>query len=170
MGRYSNPEPLPQSEAHVWSPSQVAARRVAKRKSTYYLGINVSAFVSVLLAILILLMFYNPPRGLSVDLPVAKNAVLQRDALREDAMRVAVARDGKIYFRQSRIGPDQLAASIRTALGEGSKRKIYLSVDRRAMNREVRLALEQIELSGVTDVVVVTERISGPKNLILESQ
>jgi biopolymer transport protein ExbD len=143
----------------VWSPSQVAARRAAKRKSTYFVSINASALLSVLLAILFLLIgdtASNPHQRASVDLPVAKNAVLQRDALREDAIRVAIARDGQIYFRQSRIGLNELVASIRKALDEGSKRKIYLAVDRRAKNGDVRVALEQIQLSGIANVVILT--------------
>jgi biopolymer transport protein ExbD len=143
----------------VWSPSQAAARRAAKRKSTYYIAIDASAFVSVLLALLLLLIGDTTPdryqKG-SVDLAVAKNGALQTDALREDAMRVAVARDGRIYFRQTNIGPDELAAWIRKALDEGSKRKIYLAVDRRAKNGDVRVALEQVQISGITNVVILT--------------
>jgi biopolymer transport protein ExbD len=157
----------------VWSPSQAAARRAAKRKSTYYIAIDASAFVSVLLALLLLLIGDTTPdryqKG-SVDLAVAKNAVLQTDALREDAMRVAVARDGRIYFRQTNIGPDELAVLIRKALDEGSKRKIYLAVDRRAKNGDVRGTLEQIQLSGITDVVILAERTPEAKNLSLKSQ
>ena len=143
----------------MWSPSQAAARRAAKRKSTYYIAVDASAFVSILLALLFLLIGDTTPdrhKTVSVDLPVAKNAVLQADALREDAMRVAVARDGRIFFRQTNIGPDELATSIRKALDEGSKRKIFLAVDRRAKNGYVRVALEQIQISGITNVVILT--------------
>jgi biopolymer transport protein TolR len=149
----------------VWSPSQAAARRAAKRKSTYYIGIDASAFVGILLALLFLLMGDTTPdrnqKG-SVDLPAAKNAALQTDALREDAMLVAVTRDGRIYFLQTNIGSGELAPLIRKALDEGSRRKIFLAVDRRARNVDVRLALEQIKLAGVTDVVILTVQPRDP--------
>jgi biopolymer transport protein ExbD len=96
------------------------------------------------------------PRG-SVDLPEAQNAVLERSALREDVMRIAVARDGSVYFRQTRIGREDLPKLIRTALQEGAEKKVYLAGDRRAKNESVKLVLDQIRLAGITSVVILTE-------------
>ena len=43
-------------------------------------------------------MSYHPHHGISVDLPKVLHPVAMRNALREDAMKVTILRDGKVYF------------------------------------------------------------------------
>jgi biopolymer transport protein ExbD len=149
----------------VWSPSQAAVRRAARRASTYYAGINVSAFVSVMLALLFLLLGDTTPdryqKG-AVDLPVAENAVSKPRALREDVMRVAVTRDGQVYFRQTHASPEELANLIRTALQEGAERKVYLAADARAKYGEVEIVLKQIRLAGIASIVILANKTLRP--------
>ena len=90
------------------------------------------------------------------DLPHAQNAKLQPGALREDEMRVGVLRDGRTYFRQTQIAPDELPSLIRTAMQEGSERKVYLFVDARAVNRDAERVVDQIRLAGITRIAIVT--------------
>jgi len=144
----------------LWSPSQVAARRAAKRKSNFYSHINVTGFLSVQLALLLLLMVGVAPAHSkwSNDLPHAQNAKLQAGALREDAMRVGVLRDGKIYFRQTQIALEELPSLLRTAIQEGSESKIYLFVDERAVDRDAERVVDQIRLAGIRDVAIMTAR------------
>ena len=144
----------------MWSPSQAAARRAAKRKSNFYSHINVMGFLSVQLALLFLLMAGIAPEHAkwSNDLPHAQNAKLQPGARREDAMRVGVLRDGKIYFRENQIATEELPSLLHTAIQEGSERKVYLSVDARAVNRDAERVVDQIRLAGITDVAIMTAR------------
>jgi hypothetical protein len=53
-------------------------------------------------------------------------------ALREDALRVALTRDGAIYFREHRIALEDLPNEIREGLRSGAERKVYIAVDARA--------------------------------------
>ena len=143
----------------MWSPSQAAARRAAKRKPKFYTGINVWAFVSVMLALLFLLLSDTTSHGhqrASVDFPAAQNAVWEPRALREDVMRVVVTRDGNVYFRQTRVRLEDLSNLIRTALQEDAEKKVYLAADQRAKNRDVEVVLDQIRLAGITRVVILT--------------
>jgi biopolymer transport protein ExbD len=84
--------------------------------------------LSVQLALLFLLMAGIAPEHAkwSNDLPHAQNAKLQPGARWEDAMRFGVLRDGKIYFRENQIATEELASLLRTAIQEGSERKVYL--------------------------------------------
>jgi biopolymer transport protein ExbD len=126
---------------------------------------DASAFASVLLAILFLLMGDLIPdrhHRAALDLPKAENVSLEPNALREDVILVSVTRDGEIYYRETRIGPEELAIRIRTALQEGAERKVYLAVDARAKNGDVNVALEQIRLAGVTSVVVLADKFQIP--------
>jgi biopolymer transport protein ExbD len=142
----------------MWSPSQAAARRAARRRSTYYAGINVSALVGVMLALLFLLMGDTTPdhyRQNWPDLPIAKNAVSEPSALREDVMRVVVTRDGNVYFRQTAARPEELVNLIRTSLQEGAERRVYLAADARARYGEVEIVLTQIRLAGIASIAIL---------------
>ena len=75
----------------MWSPSQVAERRVAKRKPLFHSHLNLWPFVGVLLVLLMMFMMgVMPiyPRSVGVDLPSAFHATAQPKAMAEDAMRV----------------------------------------------------------------------------------
>ena len=62
------------------------------------------------------------PQWESVDLPVVQNPVPQPHALREDAIRVALIRDGRVRFRQARIAREELADQIQKAIREGAEK------------------------------------------------
>ncbi len=144
----------------MWSPSQAIAGRAAKRTPAPFATINLAALASVLVALLALFLGGTAPdvhQWRAADLPEAQHATLQHAALREDAIRITVARDGQVYFRQSRVGPADLPDLIRTALREGSERTVYLVADRRARYGDVKLAVEQVRLAGISNVVVLTE-------------
>jgi biopolymer transport protein ExbD len=156
----------------VWRPSQVAAERVRKRKSGYHLQLNLWGLVSIMVALLFLFIGDTTPDqhpSPPVDLPAAQNAVPQPSGRREDAMRVSVTRDGRIFFGDSEISRSQLADRVSTALREGSERKVYLSADVRARYADVKVALDQIRSAGVTDVVVLAWNAAEREKLLNRS-
>ena len=65
-----------ESNRNVWSPSQAAAQRAAKRKSAFYLDLNLWPFVAVLIVVLITFMVNTQPFHGSRwgDLPISKYA------------------------------------------------------------------------------------------------
>jgi biopolymer transport protein ExbD len=149
----------------VWSPSQAIVGRAAKRNSALYTSINLAALASVLVTLLALFLVLAAPHthdGVPVDFPSAQNSTRQPHALREDAMRVVVTRDGRIYFGNHAANPQELPELIRTALREGSEKTIYLVADRRAKYADVKVALDQIRLAGIGNVVVLTGNPTGP--------
>jgi biopolymer transport protein ExbD len=142
----------------VWAPSQIAARRAEKRKPNFYAEINLWGFVSIMLALLFLLIGDRRPHQqiwVSVDLPAAQNATSEPSALREDAIRVSVTRDGSLYFRRDRTTIENLPYLIQTALRAGAEKKVYLAADRRARYVDVEVTVGTIQASGITDVVIL---------------
>jgi len=83
-------------------------------------------------------------------------------ALREDAITVAVARDGRLYFGRTRVEADELPALIRRAYLQGAERKVYLKADARAKYADVELAIDSIRQSGVQDVALLVEEARQP--------
>src|SRR5207245_6290967 len=77
-------------------------------------NINVTPMVDVMLVLLIIFMVVTPmlQKGVSVDLAKVNNPMQMPDADKEDALLVAVMRDGKVYFGNDQIEPDQLTNKV----------------------------------------------------------
>jgi biopolymer transport protein ExbD len=133
-----------------------------KRKNSLYCRIDVWGFVSVMLALLFLLMpnrtDYHDLHGNSVDLTETHHAILMPGAAREDAMRISITRDGKVYFRNYQVARDDLQDEIQKGLRKGAERKIYLAVDARAKYGDAKAILAQIRLAGIENVSLLTEK------------
>ena len=72
--------------------------------------INVTPMVDVMLVMLIIFMVITPmlSKGVSVDLVKAKNPIAMANADKEDAVLVAVTRDGKVYLNTTQTTADGL--------------------------------------------------------------
>jgi biopolymer transport protein ExbD len=122
-------------------------------------------FLSVFLVLLFIFLSVTQPLDLSrsaVDLPTAQSATLQPGAIREGAIRIAVARDGRCFFDLAGAEPGELPNLIREAMRSGSERAVYLLADSRATNRDVKIILDEIRLSGITKVVILANKPSVP--------
>ncbi len=84
----------------------------------------------------ILLIFMTIPtghHGISVDLPEAFHATSMPGAHREDAMKVTILRDGKVYFGAEQLYGGSLSTKIQERLKDREvERKVYISADARA--------------------------------------
>jgi len=119
-------------------------------------------FVSIMLALLFILLPATPHthRSAPVDRPNAYHSTSMPGALREDAMRITVRRDGQLYFRDDRVILQNLAREIRLGLRNGAENRIYLNMDARAKYREIIAVLDQIRLAGIARVSLLTEQPS----------
>jgi biopolymer transport protein TolR len=133
----------------VWSPSKAAALRTATRRPSISPAIDLMPFLGVFVVLLIMFMCYPGAfHGDSpVDLPKARSATLQPGAVREDAIRIAVTRNGRRFFGSDKAEPDELPNLIRTAMRAGSERKVYLLADGRVRNEDVEIVVDQIQLA-----------------------
>ena len=144
----------------MWSPSKAAALRAAKRKPSIYPTIDLLPFLSIFLVFLFMFMCTVPMhvRGSPVDLPNARTAAPQSGALREDAMHLAVTRDGRYFFGGQQVERGNLHNLIQSAGRNGSEPKIYLSADARVKNDTVNIAIEQIRLAGITNIAIIANK------------
>jgi biopolymer transport protein TolR len=124
--------------------------------------IDVNGFAAVMLALLA--MFMAPvmavdflPRP-SVDLPKATNAHTMRDADREDAVVIGIARDGKPYLNNDPVELEQLARLIRDLMSAGAERKVFLKIDRRARYGVVVNVLAEVRAAGVENIAFLAEK------------
>ena len=142
----------------MWSPSQAAAQREAKRRSLFYSYLNLWPFVGVLLVLLMMFMMGVMsiyPASIPVDLPSGFHPTAQPKAMAEDAMHICVTRDGRVYFRHTRVQAKSLPILIRGAVGEGAEKKVYLSVDARARYSDAAAVVEQIGKAGIRKICIL---------------
>jgi biopolymer transport protein ExbD len=93
-----------------------------------------------------------------VDFARTEHATPMPSALREDAMLVAVPRDGNTYFGTHQVQYGDLPLKIRDSLRRGSERKVYLKVDARAKYGDAILVIDQVRQAGIENIGLITEQ------------
>ncbi len=123
-------------------------------------NINVTPMVDVMLVLLIIFMVITPMLNnkVNVDLPTATQAVVMEDANKEDAVMVAVTRDGKVFLGGDQVGVDDMGAKISAKLENKTDKKVYLRADNRATYGKVMDAVDGIRAAGVSQLGLLTEK------------
>jgi biopolymer transport protein ExbD len=142
--------------------------RIAKRRSLTGASINMWPFVGVSIALLIVMMlitgtpYHYRPWGGSMELALSVHAASEPRAVREDSIRVAITRDGSLFFRNVKIVPNDLPKMIRDAVQNGAERKVYLAVDARAKYGDVKMVYDAIAEGGVNEISLIAEKVVPP--------
>jgi len=123
--------------------------------------INVTPMVDIMLVLLIIFMVVTPllQKGVSVDLAKTKNPREMREADREDAITVAVTRDGKIFLNTDQLSKDRLGEKIKDLLAAKVDKTVYVRSDRRAKYGEVVDVVDIVRASGVDTLGLLTEKV-----------
>jgi biopolymer transport protein TolR len=127
-------------------------------------NINVTPMVDVMLVLLIIFMVITPmlQNKVNIDLAKADNPVSMPDADKEDAIVVAVTRDGTVYLGQNRIDPTQLGGKIRDQLADKPGKQIFVRADARARFLDVENAVDDVRTAGVESVGLLVEKRQSP--------
>ncbi len=123
--------------------------------------INVTPMADVMLVLLIIFIVVTPmlQKGVSVELSKTRNPVNMTEADRDDAVLVAVTRDGKFFLGQSRVGIDDLAGKVNDLLSTKLDRTVYVKSDFRAKYGDVVQVVDNIRNAGVDKIGLLTERL-----------
>ncbi len=130
-------------------------------------AINVTPMCDVMLVLLIIFMVITPmlQKGQSVDMARVNNPTPMPDADKEDALLVAVMRDGTIFFGTDKVSADQLATKVRDRLANKVDKRVFIKADARAKYGSVVDVVDNIRSAGVDDVGLLTEqRTVGPQD------
>jgi len=123
--------------------------------------INVTPMVDVMLVMLIIFMVITPmlSNGQSVDMVRTKNPIAMQSADKEDAVLVAVTRDGKAYLGSTQIKPTDLTQNIKDMLSNKLDKTCYLKADQRARYEKVVDVVNNMRAGGVDQLGLLTEQI-----------
>jgi biopolymer transport protein TolR len=138
------------------------ARKLAKAPPVVS-DINVTPMVDVMLVLLIIFMVITPMlnKGHNVNLVKTYNPVKMQDADKEDAIIVAVTRDGEVYLSpgNARIQPDQLSGKVKDLQQNRQDKTVYLKADARARFASVTDVIDNLRTDGVDTLGLLTEQI-----------
>ncbi len=135
----------------------IAKRNEGKKVNS---NINVTPMVDVMLVLLIIFMVITPMLNnkVSVDLPTAEAAVVMDNANKEDAVTVAVTRDGSTFLGGDRVNNDDLGAKITAKLENKTDKEVFLRADNRSNYGKVMDAVDGIRTAGVSQLGLLTEK------------
>ena len=123
--------------------------------------INVTPMADVMLVLLIIFMVITPmlQKGTPVELSRTTNPVDMPDADHEDAVLVAVTRDGKFWLGKERVAIEDLASKVNDLLSAKMDKTVFVRSDFRAKYGDVVTVVANIRNAGVDKVGLLTERL-----------
>jgi biopolymer transport protein ExbD/biopolymer transport protein TolR len=135
----------------------ISVRDVSKQVSS---NINVTPMVDVMLVLLIIFMVITPmlQNKVSVEMAKVENATAMPDADKEDAIVVAITRDGGVFLGQNKTSIDELGVQVREKLADKPGKTIFVRADARAQYRAVEDAIDAVRTAGVEDVGLLTQK------------
>lgn len=137
----------------------------SKDKNAVVADINVTPMVDIMLVLLIIFMVITPmlQKGVSVDMAKATNPREMREADQDDAVVVAVARDGKIYLGSDQLLVDRLGERIQDLLAAKVDKTVYVKSDRRAKYGGVVDVVDTVRAAGVDTLGLLTDKVDKKK-------
>jgi biopolymer transport protein TolR len=127
-------------------------------------NINVTPMVDVMLVLLIIFMVITPmlQNKVAVDMAKVDNPTSMPDADKEDAIIVAVTRDGGVFLGQDKVAPSELGVKVRDKLADKPGKMIFVRADARAQFRAVEDAIDAVRTAGVDEVGLLTQKREAP--------
>ena len=124
--------------------------------------INVTPMVDVMLVLLIIFMVITPmlTKGVSVDKVKTVNAIAMKEADKEDAVLIAITRDGKVFLSPGNTQqmPDALPGKVKDLLTNRLDKTVFIQSDSRARYEKVVDVIDNLRSAGVDQLGLITDQ------------
>ncbi len=122
---------------------------------------NVVPMADVMLVLLIIFMVITPmlQKDVSVDMVRTANPREMPDADKEDAVVVAVTRDGNVFLGSVQTAVDDLSAKVQELVATRLDKTVYIKSDARAKYERVVAVIDVVRSAGVDQLGLLTEEI-----------
>jgi len=131
--------------------------------------INVTPMVDVMLVVLIIFMVITPmlSKSIPVDLALTRNPVVMSDADKEDAIIVAVTRDGQVFLSPglNKLDAADLAPRVKDLLTDRPSKMVYIKADARANYGKVEDVVDGLRAGSVDEVGLLTEQVLDSRRM-----
>lgn len=125
--------------------------------------INVTPMVDVMLVVLIIFMVITPmlSKGANVNMVKTHNDIKLPDADKEDAVLIAITRDGKVFLSPGNqlVQPNELGSKVKDLQTNRSDKTVYIKADARARFSGVTDVIDNLRTAGVDSVGLISEPI-----------
>lgn len=123
--------------------------------------INVTPMVDVMLVLLIIFIVITPmlSKGITVEMAKTRNPAIMQAADKEDAVLVAISRDGRTYLGTDQMSPDSLPQRVKDLLTNKLDKTVYLRADARSRYERVVEVIDNLRAAGVDLLGLLTEEI-----------
>ncbi|HET6929093.1 MAG TPA: biopolymer transporter ExbD [Candidatus Acidoferrum sp.] len=121
---------------------------------------NVIPMADIMLVLLIIFMVVTPmlQKTHQVDMATAKNARDMKDADKDDAIVVAVTRDGSLYMGNTKIKKEEITGTVKDQIANKLDKTVYVKSDARAKYGDVVAVVDEIRSAGVDQLGLLTEK------------
>jgi len=121
---------------------------------------NVIPMADIMLVLLIIFMVVTPmlQKGKQVDLASVNNTHEMQAADKDDAIIVAITRDGKIFLGSTATEKADLTNQIKDRISSRLDKTVYVKSDARAKYGDVVGAVDEIRSAGVDQLGLLTEK------------
>lgn len=128
--------------------------------------INVTPMVDVMLVLLIIFMVITPmlSKGVSVDLVRTRNHIAMDEADQEDAILIAVTREGSVFLGRSRIEANLLKNEVEDILTTRIDKTVYVKSDARSRYERVVEVVNILRSAGCDQVGLLTEKLEETRS------
>ncbi|MEQ1947495.1 MAG: biopolymer transporter ExbD [Bryobacteraceae bacterium] len=127
--------------------------------------INVTPMVDVMLVLLIIFMVITPmlSKGVNVELAKSKNPIAMKDADKEDAILVAVTRNGQVWLSpgNKQVQLEELPGKVRDLQTNKLDKTVYVKADARSKYERVEEVVDSLRSAGVDQLGLLTEQMQG---------
>ncbi|MBM3745887.1 MAG: biopolymer transporter ExbD [Acidobacteria bacterium] len=122
---------------------------------------NVVPMVDVMLVLLIIFMVITPmlSKGISVDMVRTRNPIAMQGADKDDAIVVAVTREGRTFLGNTQLKAEELPSKVKDLLANRLDKMCYIKSDARARYEKVVEVVDNLRAAGVDQLGLLTEQI-----------
>jgi biopolymer transport protein ExbD len=121
---------------------------------------NVIPMADIMLVLLIIFMVVTPmlQKTHQVDMATVNNARDMKDADKDDAVVVAVTRDGTLFLGNNKISKEEITGQVKDRIANKLDKTVYVKSDSRAKYGDVVAVVDEIRSAGVDQLGLLTEK------------
>lgn len=133
---------------------------VGGKKGGAMASMNVVPLIDILLVLLIIFMVITPmlSKGVPVEMAKVNSPRDMQDADKDDAIVVAVTRDGSLYLGNNKVAKEELTGQIKDRISNKLDKTVYVRSDARAKYGDVVGAVDEIRSAGVDQLGLLTQK------------
>jgi len=121
---------------------------------------NVIPMADIMLVLLIIFMVVTPmlQKTHQVDLAPTNNTQDMKNADKDDAIVVAISRDGNVFLGNNETKKEDLSGQIKDRISSRLDKTVYVKSDARAKYGRVVEIIDEIRSAGVDQLGLLTEK------------